>query len=520
MEEALLAGGERVSAPTWRLFVEELKKVSYIAAPMVVVTVSQTLSRVASMMMVGQLGELALSGAAVATSLAHITGLSLLFGMASALETLCGQAFGAGQYKKLGTYTYASIICLLVVSLPISLLWIFMDRLLIFIGQDPSISIEAGKYATWLIPIVSLRYSSIVDSILTDTEFNSSHALELNCRSNFSCTSLLGFSVQAGIRNCWSSNYHRLEWWSCEIIVLLSGLLPNPQLETSVLSICLLVGSLHYFIPYSIGAAASTRVSNELGAGCPDRARASVWAANVLSIAEAIVACTILLCCRRFLGYAFSNEKEVVDYLGDMTPFVCLLLAMDCVQAVLSGVARGSGWQHIGAYVNLGAYYLVGLPIAVVLGFVLHLRGKGLWLGLNTGSIVQSILLSTGDPWLRRSSSSPDLGLEKTDRILERFSIVIDVLGVGVCVYVRIVFAGVEFAGGESPSAISGGEGQEMVIGFGEIADWNGLMAMAKSICVALANGKVYVWLANGKVGLTNGKVYVRLDQWQSICAA
>lgn len=82
----------------------------------------------------------------------------------------------------------------------------------------------------------------------------------------------------------------------------------------------------------------STRVSNELGAGRPDRARASVWAANVLSVAEAIVACTILLRCRNLLGYAFSNEKEVVDHLGEMTPFVCLLLAMDCIQAVLSGL--------------------------------------------------------------------------------------------------------------------------------------------------------------------------------------
>jgi hypothetical protein len=28
-----------------------------------------------------------------------------------------------------------------------------------------------------------------------------------------------------------------LEWWSFELLILLSGLLPNPQLETSVLSI-------------------------------------------------------------------------------------------------------------------------------------------------------------------------------------------------------------------------------------------------------------------------------------------
>jgi multidrug resistance protein, MATE family len=40
------------------------------------------------------------------------------------------------------------------------------------------------------------------------------------------------------------------------------------------------------------------------------------------------------------------------------------------------GTARGVGWQKIGAYVNLGSYYLVGIPAAVVLAFVLHVGGK------------------------------------------------------------------------------------------------------------------------------------------------
>lgn len=58
------------------------------------------------------------------------------------------------------------------------------------------------------------------------------------------------------------------------------------------------------------------------------------------------------------------------------------------------GVARGSGWQHIGAYINLGAFYVVGLPVGVLLGFVLHLKGKGLWIGVVIGSAMQSTLLS------------------------------------------------------------------------------------------------------------------------------
>lgn len=77
MEEALLLP-EKSERETWNLFVKEFKKVSSVAVPMVVVTVSQHLLRVVSMMMVGHLGELTLSGTAVATSLTNVTGFSVL----------------------------------------------------------------------------------------------------------------------------------------------------------------------------------------------------------------------------------------------------------------------------------------------------------------------------------------------------------------------------------------------------------------------------------------------------------
>lgn len=72
--------------------------------------------------------------------------------MASALETLCGQAYGAGQYQKLGIQTYTAILCLAIVCVPLSVLWINMGYILSFTGQDPMISREAGKFITWLIP--------------------------------------------------------------------------------------------------------------------------------------------------------------------------------------------------------------------------------------------------------------------------------------------------------------------------------------------------------------------------------
>ena len=42
------------------------------------------------------------------------------FGFASALETLCGQAYGAEQYQKIGTYTYPAMFFCIAICIPIS----------------------------------------------------------------------------------------------------------------------------------------------------------------------------------------------------------------------------------------------------------------------------------------------------------------------------------------------------------------------------------------------------------------
>ena len=72
--------------------------------------------------------------------------------MSTAMETLCGQGFGAKQYQKLGIQFQTALFSLLLVCLPVTLLWVNMGKLLLFLGQDPSIASEAGKYTLWLIP--------------------------------------------------------------------------------------------------------------------------------------------------------------------------------------------------------------------------------------------------------------------------------------------------------------------------------------------------------------------------------
>jgi MATE family multidrug resistance protein len=95
MEEALLPHTEeRTRAST--TFVEELTKVTYIAAPMVVVTVSLHLLQVVSLMMAGHLGELSLSGVSIGGSFAGVTGFSLL---ASLLFSILLLVYAPKRYK-------------------------------------------------------------------------------------------------------------------------------------------------------------------------------------------------------------------------------------------------------------------------------------------------------------------------------------------------------------------------------------------------------------------------------------
>ncbi|KAH7533921.1 hypothetical protein FEM48_Zijuj04G0182700 [Ziziphus jujuba var. spinosa] len=425
--------------------VEELRKLCQMGVPMVVVTVSQFLLQVVSLMMAGHLGEISLSGVAIATSFADVTGFSVLLGMAGALETLCGQTFGAEQYDKLGNYTFCSIITLLFVCLPVSLLWIFMEKILVLFGQDPSISHIGGKYCIFLIPALFgyailqslVRYfqsqSLIFPMVATSCAVLVLHVplcwvmvfklglgitgaalsigisywvsvvgLGLYVKYSSACEKtrvhvtmdalrhvgeFVRFAIPSAVMVC-------LEWASFELLVLLSGFLPNAELETSVLSVCLNTTTLHFYIPYGIGAAASTRVSNELGAGNSKGAQVAMIVVMIVAVGEAAVVSTILYCCRYVLGYGFSNEKEVVDYVAEMVPLLCLSITSDSLLAVLSGIVRGSGWQDIAAYVNLGAYYGVGVPLSTLLAFVFHLRGKGLWFGVLTGSVLQAIVLS------------------------------------------------------------------------------------------------------------------------------
>ncbi|KAG2306809.1 hypothetical protein Bca52824_026557 [Brassica carinata] len=378
----------------------EMRRLAYIAGPMVAVNSSAYFIQV-SIMMVGHLGELSLSSTAIAVSFCSITGFSLVFILSSGLETLCGQANGANKFEKLGVHTYTGIFSLLLVCIPLSVMWSFMGDILLLVGQDPLVSQEAGKFATWLIPLLfayailqplvqffqeqSLILPLVVSSISATSchlvlcwslifkfgigRFGATISISVSYCLNvtvlglymvFSSTcsksyATISMSVFKGMREFFRFGipsasmiwYFFLPlcsfslWWSFEFLVILFEILPNPKLETSVLSLCLTTICSFYKVPESLGAAVS--------------------------------------CGLRSINCSTGVSLSVI---------------FDALHAVLTGVARGSEMQDIGAYVNLAAYYLCGIPTAIILAFRLKMGGNGLWIGITVGSFVQSVSLS------------------------------------------------------------------------------------------------------------------------------
>lgn len=144
----------------------------------------------------------------------------------------------------------------------------------------------------------------------------------------------------------------------------------------------------------SLFISCSTRVSNELGAGHAAGARLALRVMMAIAVTEGAIIGIVTILVRYVWGKLYSNEEEVIEYVAKMMPLLALSDFLDGFQCVLSGSARGCGWQNLCAWINLGAYG-VAIPCAVLFAFGFHFGGMGLWMGIICGLSVQVMALIT-----------------------------------------------------------------------------------------------------------------------------
>lgn len=107
---------------------------------------------VVSVLCLGRLGSLELAGGALSICFTSITGYSVLVGLASGLEPVCSQAFGSKNWDLISLSLQRAIVILLIASLPISLLWLNLERIMIWMGQDKDITAMAATYCLYSLP--------------------------------------------------------------------------------------------------------------------------------------------------------------------------------------------------------------------------------------------------------------------------------------------------------------------------------------------------------------------------------
>ncbi|XP_039170295.1 protein DETOXIFICATION 18, partial [Eucalyptus grandis] len=426
------------------LDLQEAKRQVLFSMPMILSNLSYYGIPLASVMFAGHLGKPELAGATLANSWATVTGFAFMTGSSGALETLCGQGFGAKLYRTLGIHLQASCIVSLFFSTLISIFWFYTEPVLILLHQDSQIAKTAALYMKFLIPgifaygilqnilrflqtqsivfplvmlsvvpfviHIGIAYALVHGTVLgfEGAPLAASISLWLSvlalaiymtcskrCKNSWEGISFESFSyIFTNLRLALpSAAMVCLEYWAFEILVFLAGLMKNSETTTSLIAMCVNTETIAYMITSGLSAAASTRVSNELGAGNIDRAKNAMVVSLKLSFLLAVAFVLALASGHNVWAGLFSGSTSIIAEFGSMTPLLAISIAIDSVQGVLSGVARGCGWQHLAVYVNFVTFYCIGVLIAVLLGFKLNLHVKGLWIGLICGLSSQTVTL-------------------------------------------------------------------------------------------------------------------------------
>jgi MATE family multidrug resistance protein len=174
------------------------------------------------------------------------------------------------------------------------------------------------------------------------------------------------------------------------LVALLAG-----RLGTTVLSahqIAVGLASFTFMGALGVGGATAVRVGHAIGAGRSPRQSGLIGlglGAVVMSFGAALFA----LIPRPLIGI-FTKDAEVIEVGAHLLRIASLFALFDGIQAVASGALRGAGDVRFPFLANVAAHWLVGLPIALVLGFGLGMGATGLWWGLTAGLVTISILLA------------------------------------------------------------------------------------------------------------------------------
>ncbi|DAZ93022.1 TPA: hypothetical protein N0F65_009657 [Lagenidium giganteum] len=420
----------------------EFLKLCELSYPVIFTYVLEFLPGIISMTLVGHMNSPLtkeyVDGVSMSTMFVNLTVVAFGFGLATALDTLCSQAYGAGKPLKMGVYLQSGFIVLAGAFVPVFLLNWFTEDLLLLMGQPAEVSRLAGRFSRLILPGVPFLYiyelvkkvlqaqnvvkpmvyiaifSNFVNVVVgvyltfyTSWGFDGAAIARIVANVALPACLVPFFCSNPEIVNEWwpgwklgaAINHIRpflvlglpgmlmmlLEWWSFEIMAAFVGLLPDSIVAISVHSVLVNVSTFAFNFFLGISVAGNIRVGNCVGSNQPEHAKMASYLSMALSLGVCLALAIIITLTRSILPHVFINDPTTIALAASALLYLLPFQFMDAWNGVMQGVFRGTGRQMLGAYINFLAYFIVGLPFGIYLAFQCHLGVEGMWLGLTAG---------------------------------------------------------------------------------------------------------------------------------------
>ncbi|MGA7155782.1 MAG: MATE family efflux transporter [Acidobacteriaceae bacterium] len=151
--------------------------------------------------------------------------------------------------------------------------------------------------------------------------------------------------------------------------------------------VALQCASTTFMVPFAISAATSVRVGHAIGrmrtgAATTANVIAAGWSGVGAGAAFMLCASVLLLTIPTHIAHLFTPNPGVIAAAVPLLLIAAGFQFFDGVQITATGALRGAGNTHAPFITQLIAYWVIGMPLGILLGFHEKLGAAGLWWGL------------------------------------------------------------------------------------------------------------------------------------------
>jgi len=151
------------------------------------------------------------------------------------------------------------------------------------------------------------------------------------------------------------------------------------------LQVAITLASFTFTVTLGIGSATSVRVGRAIGREDPAGARRAGFTGLYVAIAFMSFTAVAFVAAPGVFARILTDKPEVLAATIPLVQLAGIFQISDGIQAVSSGALRGAGDTSSLHRANLIGHYLIGIPIAIALGFGAGLGAPGLWWGVTAG---------------------------------------------------------------------------------------------------------------------------------------